>query len=65
MSAQKHIWFTTTLRTIPWDVWLAAVMAVAVAIVTFSDSAPAIFTIIYLGLCAYIAVQTFGSERER
>ena len=53
------------LRSIPWDVWVSAALAVAVAVAAFFDPAPAIFIVIYLGLCAYIAVQTFGSERDR
>jgi hypothetical protein len=50
----------TMFRSVPWDVWAAAALAVAVALTAFFDPAPAIFIAIYLGLCAYIAVQTFG-----
>ncbi|HEX3338732.1 MAG TPA: hypothetical protein VHT68_06100 [Pseudolabrys sp.] len=53
------------LKSIPWDVWLAAAMAVAVALAALFDWGPAIVIAIYLGLCAYIAVQTFGSERDK
>jgi hypothetical protein len=52
------------LKPIPWDVWVAAALAVAVALATFFDPGPAMFLAIYLGLCAYIAVQTFGNERD-
>jgi hypothetical protein len=53
------------LKSIPRDVWIATAIAVAVALAAFFDPGPAIFIFIYLGLCAYIAVQTFGSERDR
>ena len=53
------------LRSIPWDVWVAAAIAAAVALVAFFDLGPAIFIFLFLGLCAYIAVQTFGNERHR
>jgi len=42
------------LKSIPWDVWVAA----------FFQLGLAIFIIIYLGLFAYVAVQTFGSGRD-
>jgi hypothetical protein len=54
----------TMLRSIPWDVWAGAAIAVAVALVTIFEPAPGVFIVIYLGLCAYIAAQTFGSERD-
>ena len=53
------------LRSIPWDVWVAAAIAAAVALIAFFDVGPAIFIFLFLGLCAYIAVQTFGNERDR
>jgi uncharacterized membrane protein len=53
------------LRSIPWDVWAAAAIAVLVGLAAIFDPAPAIFIAIYLGLCAYIAAQTFGSESDR
>jgi hypothetical protein len=34
------------LRSIPWDVWAAAAIAVAVALVAIFDPAPAIFLVI-------------------
>ena len=54
----------TMLRSIPWDVYAAGAIAGAVALGAIFDPAPAIFIVIYLGLCAYIAVQTFSSELE-
>ena len=53
------------LRSIPWDVWVAAAIAVAVALVAFFDVGPAIFIFLFLGLCAYIAIQTFGDGPDR
>jgi hypothetical protein len=49
------------LKSIPWDVWVAAVIATAIALAAFFHLGLAIFVIIYLGLCAYVAVQTFGA----
>jgi hypothetical protein len=40
------------LRSVPWDVWAAEAIAVAVALVAIFDPAPAVFIAIYLGLCA-------------
>lgn len=53
------------LRSIPWDIWVAAELAAGVALAAFFDPTPAIFIFIYFGLCAYVAIQTFGSERDR
>ena len=52
------------VRLIPWDVWAAAVLAVVVGLAAIFDPAPAIFIVIFLGLCAYIAVQTFGGDLD-
>ncbi|HEX3338066.1 MAG TPA: hypothetical protein VHT68_02695 [Pseudolabrys sp.] len=52
------------LKSIPWDVWAAAAIAVAVVLVAIFDPTPAIFIVIVLGLCAYIAVQTFGGDLD-
>jgi hypothetical protein len=46
-------------------VWVAAAIATVVALAAFFDLSPAIFIFIFLGLCAYIAVETFGGERDR
>jgi hypothetical protein len=53
------------LKSIPWDVWVAAVIATAIALAAFFHLGLAIFVIIYLGLCAYVAVQTFGRGRDK
>lgn len=55
----------TMLKSIPWDVWIAAGLAVVVVLAAFFDAGPAIFIFIFLGLCVYVAVQTFGSKRDR
>jgi hypothetical protein len=54
----------TMLKSIPWDVWVAAAIAAAIALAAFFQLGLTIFIIIYLGLCAYVAVQTFGSGRD-
>ena len=48
------------LKSVPWDVWIATLLALAVGLVAFFDWGPAVFIAIYLALCAYIAIQTFG-----
>jgi len=53
------------LKSIPWDVWSAAGLAVVVVLAAFFDAGPEIFIFIFLGLCVYVAVQTFGSKRDR
>ena len=50
------------LRLIPRDVWVAAALAVAVCLAEFFDPAPTVFIAIYLGLCAYIVVETFSRD---
>jgi len=55
----------TMLKWIPWDVWVAAALAFAVALAAYFDAGLAVFIFVYLGLCAYIAIQTFGSKRDR
>jgi hypothetical protein len=49
-------------KLIPYDVWIAAALAVAVCLIEFFDPAPTIFFVSYLGLCAYIVVQTISNE---
>jgi len=48
------------LKSIPWNVWVAAAMAVAIALAAFFHLGLAIFVIIYLGRCADVTVKTFG-----
>ena len=52
------------LKLIPRDVWVAAGAAVAICILEVFDPTPAIFVVVYLGLCAYIVVQTLSNEIE-
>ena len=48
------------LRSIPWDVWVVAAIAAAVALAAFFGPGPGIFIFICLGLCAYIAIKSLG-----
>ncbi|HEY7228990.1 MAG TPA: hypothetical protein VH558_01330 [Pseudolabrys sp.] len=50
------------LRLIPWDVWIAAALAVGVTLAAIFDPAPVIFIAVYLGLCAYIILETVSGE---
>lgn len=50
------------LKIFPWDIWVAAVLAFAVALAGIFGPTPAAFIVIYLGLCAYIVVQTINDE---
>jgi hypothetical protein len=53
------------LRSVPWAVWVAAAIAAAVALAAFFGPGPGIFIFICLGLCAYIAIKSLGSERDK
>jgi len=50
------------LRAIPWDVWLAAALAIAVLLVAIFELAPAVFIVVYISLCAYIVAQVIRDE---
>ena len=50
------------LRSIPWDVWVAAAIAVVLSLVAIFDLTPAILIVVYLGLCAYVVAETIGKE---
>jgi hypothetical protein len=50
------------LKIFPWDIWVAAALAFAVALAGIFGPTPAAFIVIYLGLCAYIVVQTINDE---
>ncbi len=50
------------LRSIPWDVWVAAALAVAVALVAVFETAAGAFMVMYGLLLAYIAVQIISDE---
>ena len=49
-------------RLIPWDVWVAAAMAVAIAFFAIFDPAPAIFAGAGFAFGAYMVVEMFDSE---
>ena len=50
------------VKLIPWDIWVAAALAIAVALAGVFGPAPVAFIMIFLGLCAYVVVQTIKGE---
>ena len=50
------------IKSIPWDIWAAVALALTVGLAAIFDPAPAVFIVIYLGLCAYVVVKTFSSK---
>ena len=62
LCAQPACTKGTMFRSIPWDVWVAVSLAAVVAV--FSNLGPAIFAVMCLGLCAYIASQTLDERRD-
>ena len=50
------------IRVIPWDVWAAAALALAVALAGIFGPTPAAFIVIFFGLCAYVVVQTINGK---
>lgn len=52
------------LKLLPWDIWAAAVLAAGVALAAIFEPAPAIFIVIYLGLCAYVVIKALRTERS-
>lgn len=50
------------VKLIPWDIWVAAALAIAVALAGVFGPAPVAFIVIFLGLCAYVVVQTVKNE---
>lgn len=50
------------LRLIPWDVLIAAALAIVAALAAIFEPAPIVFIAIYLAMCAYIVVETFSNE---
>ena len=49
-------------RLIPWDVWVAVAMAVAIALFAIFDPTPAIFAGAGLAFGVYMVVEMFDSE---
>ena len=52
------------LRSIPWDFWAAAAIAVVVCLLAMLDLTSAIFVAIYLALCAYVIAETISNETD-
>ena len=50
------------LRSVPWDVWAAGALAVAVLVAAIFEPWPVVLVAIYLALCAYIVFATFTSK---
>lgn len=50
------------IKFLPWDIWAAVALAITVGLAAIFDPAPAVFIVVYLGLCAYIVVETFNEE---
>ena len=50
------------VKLIPWDIWVAAALALAVALAGIFGPAPGAFIVIFLGLCVYVVVQTTKGE---
>jgi hypothetical protein len=53
------------LKSIPWDVWAAAVLAATAVLAMIFEPAPAMFIVGYILLCAYVVVETIsGTQRD-
>ena len=50
------------IKFIPWDIWAAAVLALAVALAGVFGPIPVAFTVIFIGLCAYVVLQAIKGE---
>lgn len=46
------------LKVIPWDVWVAAVLAATVVLAMIFEPARAVFITVSILLCVYIVVKT-------
>jgi len=53
------------LASIPWDIWAAAVLAAAVALLGIFGPAMATVIALYLSMCTYVIVATFTGEVGR
>ena len=49
------------LKVVPWDVWVASSIAVALIIAISGFGLP-IFSAIYFSLCVYITLETIAQE---
>jgi hypothetical protein len=52
------------IKSITWDIWVAAALAVATILAAIFDPAPVAFIVLYLGLCAYVVLETFNGEHK-
>ena len=50
------------IKFLPWDIWAAVALAITVGLAAIFDPAPAVFIVVYLGLCAYIVAETVNGE---
>jgi hypothetical protein len=50
------------LKTIPWDVWIAVVIAIIDVFAAIFQLAPTLFIAVYVALCGHIIVETFREE---
>jgi apolipoprotein N-acyltransferase len=50
------------IKIIPWDIWAAAALALAVALAGIFGPIPVAFIVIFLGLCVYVVVQAIKGE---
>ena len=50
------------LKSIPVDVWVATAIALADLIVGLCGLGPTLFVAMYIAVCGYVFVETFGDE---
>lgn len=50
------------LKTIPWDIWAASALAVAVALTALFDPHHAILTVIFIFVCGYIVAKVINGD---
>ena len=52
------------LKSIPWDVWAAAALALAAVLAMIFEPAPAALIVVYIFLCAYVIVETINGAQS-
>ena len=50
------------LKSIPVDVWVATAIAIADTIAWRHDLGPTLFVAMYVTVCGYVLVETFGDQ---
>jgi hypothetical protein len=50
------------LALIPWDVWAAVMLAIVIGLVGVFGPSVAAFIAIYVSMCVYIVIETFGAD---